>query len=162
MSTCKFFVVSSLIAYVHAIVPASPYGKQKDICVQGNGLPYSVDGFPGTPYIVQPFTQTFVNPVDAQAKGKVCRDDGHCMRSYEMDVKEVQLRAFENTIPSCQQFPGTWFISFNGSIPGPTIRMPTGHESLVRFNNKINYKTGFFHESYAPCTTTKGREGMLS
>jgi FtsP/CotA-like multicopper oxidase with cupredoxin domain len=137
----------------------SPFGNVRDICPQGNGLPYSVGGFPGTPYLVQPFTETFVNPIEAQSKGKQCRGDGHCIRAYEIDVKEVQKRVFDNTIPVCKKFPGTWFLSYNGSVPGPTIRMPTGHESVVRFNNKIKYKTGFFKESFSPCLANNGREG---
>jgi hypothetical protein len=140
-------------------IPISPFGKQSKICPQQNGLSYSVNGFPGTPYIVEPFKETFVNPTDAQSKGTVCRDDGHCLRSYEIDVKDVQKRIFDNSIPSCKQFNATWFLSYNGSVPGPTIIMPSGHESLVRFNNKINYKTGYFKESYNPCLAANGREG---
>jgi FtsP/CotA-like multicopper oxidase with cupredoxin domain len=142
-----------------AIIPLSPFGKQKDICSQGNGLGYSVGGFPGTPYLVQPFTETFHNPTEAKPKGQECRTDKHCIRAYEIDVKEVQKRVFDNTIPSCKSHPGTWFLSYNGSIPGPTIVMPSGHESLVRFNNKINYKTGYFNETFSPCLATNGREG---
>ena len=140
-------------------VPVSPYGKLSEICNKVNGVGYSVGGYPGTPYVMMPFSERFVNPSDAQVKGKECRVDGHCIRSYEIDVKETQKRIFDNTIPSCKQYPGTWFLSYNGSVPGPSIRMPSGHESLVRFNNKINYKTGYFKESFSPCLANKGREG---
>ena len=139
--------------------PVSPFGRARDICPIRNGVAYSVGGFPGTPYLVKPFIETFVNPPDAQARGTECRNDGHCIRTYEFDVKETRKRAFDNTIPACKAFPGTWFLSYSNSIPGPTIRMPTGHESLVRFNNKINYKTGFFKQSYSPCLANAGREG---
>ena len=140
-------------------IPLSPFGKQQDICVQVDGVGYSVNGFPSSPYKIIPFTETFVNPREAQSKGKVCRSDGHCIRTYEHDVKEVQLRVFDNTIPSCKKFPGTWFLSYNGTIPGATIRMPTGHESIVRFNNKIDYKNGFFKGEFSPCLANNGRQG---
>ena len=153
------FLIKNIITASIPTVPVSPFGKQKDICFKGNGIKYSVDGFPGTPYNILPFVETFVNPSDAESKGTECREDGHCIRTYEIDVKETQKRVFDNTIPSCKKFPGTWFLSYNGSIPGPTIRMPTGHESLVRFNNKINFKTGFFKQSFSPCLANKGREG---
>ena len=157
----SFFLIRNIFCAVVVVpvVPVSPFGKQADICPASNGVEYSVDGYPGTPYIVKPFTETFVNPSDAQSKGKECRDDGHCIRTYEIDVKETQKRVFDNTIQSCKKFPGTWFLSYNGSIPGPTIRMPAGHESLVRFNNKINYKTGFFKQTFSPCLANKAREG---
>lgn len=148
-----------LSAPVNVFVPPSPFGKLSDICPSRNGVNYFVNGFPGTPYIVQPFTETFVNPPDAQPRGVQCRSDGHCIRSYEIDVRDVQLRPFDRTIPSCSSFPGTWFLTYNGSIPGPTITMPAGHESLVRFNNKINYNTGYFKGSYRPCLSNNGRVG---
>ena len=105
------FLIKNIIAATIPTVPVSPFGKQKDICFKGNGIKYSVDGFPGTPYNILPFTETFVNPSDAQSKGTECREDGHCIRTYEIDVKETQKRIFDNTIPSCKKFPGTWFLS---------------------------------------------------
>lgn len=152
-------LVQGVLGAPAPVIPLSPFGKPSDICPSSNGVGYSVDGFPGTPFIVKPFTETFVNPPDAQAKGKQCRSDGHCIRTYEFDVKETQKRVFDNTIPSCKRFPGTWFLSYNGSVPGPTITMPTGHESLVRFNNKINHQTGFFKQSFSPCLANNGRTG---
>ena len=157
MDSCRLLIVIGLIKYISSI-PVSPFGTPQKICFQGTAKPYLVNGFPGTPYAVQPFTETFKNPTEAQSSGTSCRADGHCLKTFEMDVKETQIRAFDNTIPSCKQFPGTWFLSYNGSIPGPTIHVPSGHESLVRFNNKINYK-GYFSGAYAPCSTTAGRQG---
>ena len=139
------------------VVPLSPFGIN---CSQKNGLGYFVDGFPATPYIILPFTATFKNPSDAVPVGKpVCREDNHCLRAYNFDVKETQKRVFDNTIPFCKNFPGTWFLSYNQNIPGPTITMPSGHESLVRFNNKIDYKNGYFKQSFSPCLANNGRIG---
>ncbi len=32
---------------------------------------------------------------------------------------------------------GTWFITYNGAVPAPTIVVPTGHESVNRVRNLI-------------------------
>lgn len=147
--------------FVHGgvIIPISPFGKTTNICASVNGQSYSVNGFPSTPFIIKPFTEIFANPTIAQPKGTQCRSDGHCIRSYEINVYEIQKRIFDKTIPSCKNLPATWFLSYEGSVPGPTIVMPAGHESLVRFNNKINYNTGFFKGSFSPCLANNGRVG---
>jgi hypothetical protein len=54
-------------------VPATPFGARADLCPVADGAPYAVSGFPGTPYIITPFTDKFRNPVDAVYKNKVCR-----------------------------------------------------------------------------------------
>lgn len=140
-------------------IPSSPFGNPQDICVQTNGVKYSVNGFPSSPYKITPFTETFKNPPVAIPKERVCRADGHCMLAYDFTIGQTQLRPFDNTIDSCKNFPGTWFMSYNGAIPGPTIRMPVGHESLVRFKNMINTNTGYFKGSYNPCLPVNGKIG---
>jgi FtsP/CotA-like multicopper oxidase with cupredoxin domain len=140
-------------------VPSSPFGVASSICPSANGVPYSVGGFPGTPFVIRPFTEFYKMPDVAQSKDKVCREDGHCIYSYEMRIQQVQKRVFDNTIPSCKAFPGTWFLSYNGSIPGPTIITPTGHETVIRFRNMINYDTGFFKGSFNPCLPNNNRIG---
>ena len=141
------------------IIPSSPFGDPNVICPTTNGAPVFVGGFPSTPYLITPFTDTFQNPPLANIKEKVCRTDGHCIFAYDMNIIHSQKRIFDNTIDSCKQFPGTWFLSYNGSIPGPTIRVPVGHESLVRFKNLINYNTGFFKGSFSPCLPNNNRIG---
>ncbi len=71
----------------------------------------------------------------------------------------MQSRSFDNSITGCKAHPGTWYLSYNGSVPGPTIRNPVGHESLVRFKNQINTVTGYFKGSYNPCLPVNGRSG---
>jgi FtsP/CotA-like multicopper oxidase with cupredoxin domain len=119
-----------------------------DSCPSDN-LPYNVDGFPGSPFVLKPFQEVFHNPLPAQVHNKECRADGHCMYSYNIDVVDRQIYAFNATIPTCATKPGTWFMTYNGSVPGPTIEVPSGHESYVRFNNKIG---NYFTESHKPCT----------
>ena len=148
-------VILSSVFLVNAQIPTSPFGKAKDICPQAN-KPAIVNGFPSTPYTVQPFTDVYKTPITAQPKYKSCRNDSHCMISYEMDIKDVQLRPFDNTIPSCRNFPATWFITYNGSVPAPTIIQPSGHESLVRFNNKIQ---NHFTSDFSPCLPNNKRKG---
>jgi len=151
----------TLLSFLEVIIcqiPVSPFGKPVDICPQKDGVGYSVGGFPGTPYKVVPFSDNFTNPPLAQPKVKVCRADGHCMISFDIVITQIQKRAFDNAIAGCKTQPATWFLSYNGSLPGPTIRIPVGHESLVRFKNMINYATGFFKGSFSPCIgNRKGR-----
>lgn len=158
-----FFLFNLLISGVTAQTqfppPPSPFGVLTSICPSANGVPYSVGGFPGTPYLITPFREFYKAPDRAVPKDKVCRADGHCIFSYEMTIRQVQKRAFDNTITSCKQFAGTWFLSYNGSIPGPTIITPTGHETVVRFRNMINYATGFFQGSFNPCLPNNNRIG---
>jgi FtsP/CotA-like multicopper oxidase with cupredoxin domain len=144
---------------VSHVIPKSPFGDPVIICTQTNGVPVSVGGFISSPYKIVPFTDTFKTPDVAQISNKVCRRDGHCMTSYDMVISSIQKRAFDNTISSCKNFPATWFISYNGSIPGPTIKLPVGHESLVRFKNAINTKSGFFKSDFRPCLQVNNRSG---
>lgn len=160
----NFVIYLSLFNYglsapVRVAIPVSPFGRASDICPSRNGAGYSVKGFPGTPYLIKPFSEIFVDPINAIPKGKQCRSDKHCIFSYEFDVVEVQKRIFDNTISACKSFAATWFLSYSGSIPGPTITVPTGHESLVRFNNKINHRTGYFKGSFNPCLPNNRRDG---
>jgi FtsP/CotA-like multicopper oxidase with cupredoxin domain len=144
---------------VYAQVPVSPFGAASDICVSTEGTKITVDGFVSSPYKITPFMDVFKNPPFANVKEKACRADGHCMFAYDFNVNQVQLRPFDNAIESCKQYPGTWFLSYNGSIPGPTIKVPTGHESLVRFKNSVNTVTGYFKGSFNPCLPNNGRTG---
>lgn len=141
------------------IIPSSPFGDPNVICPMTNGAPVFVGGFPSTPYLITPFKDIFQNPPLANIKEKVCRTDGHCIFAYDMNIMQTQKRIFDNTVDNCKQFPGTWFLSYNGSVPGPTIRVPVGHESLVRFKNLINYNTGFFKGSFNPCLPNNNRIG---
>jgi len=117
---------------------------------------YNVNGFISSPFIITPFKDTFKNPDILNYKNKICRNDNHCIYSYEMDIKEIQLKVFNNIIPQCSK-TSTWFLSYNGKIPGPTILTPTGHETLVRFNNKITRT--YFKSQYDPCLPNNKRVG---
>ena len=152
MLSLLFLSITSVLAQI----PRSPYGDTAKICNNVNGRAYSVDGFPGTPYVITPFKETFRNPDILPPKTKVCRSDAHCMFSYEIDMVDVQLKPFDNVVEECRKKPGSWFITYNGVIPGPTIQIPSGHESLLRFNNKIG---NHFKTDYKPCNTAnrKGR-----
>ena len=47
-------------------------------------------------------------------------------------------------------------MTYNGTVPGPTIIAAVGHETLIRFNNKINGT--YFKGTYSPCDEA-GRTG---
>ena len=134
----------------------SPYGIPTEICPKVEGASYSVDGFPSSPYMITPFQDTFRNPPNAIPKHKKCRADGHCIVSYEFDVKDVRARPFDNAVPQCKAQNATWFLTYGGSAPGATITVPSGHESVVRFNNKIS--DARYEGNFKPCTgDRKGR-----
>ncbi|CAF4704421.1 unnamed protein product, partial [Rotaria sp. Silwood2] len=130
-------------------IPSSPYGKTSDICPKANNNEYYVNGYKGTPYILKPFQNNFVNPSILSPSSKVCRSDGHCMFSYTIDVIDATVRPFDQSVPSCANKPATKFLTYNKQIPGPSIRVPSGHESIIRFNNKIG---NLFPETFSPCT----------
>ena len=140
-------------------IPVSPFGVQSVICPSGDGITINVGGFLGTPYKITPFIDLFKNPPNLIPKNKLCRHDGHCMLSYDIIISQVQTRPFDNSIEGCRAHPGTWFLAYNGMAPGPTMRVPAGHETLVRFKNLINSVTGYFKGSYDPCLPVNGRTG---
>lgn len=141
-------------------IPFAPISRlvNSRIC-NTNGKSVKVNGFPSSPFTIIPFSDTFVNPPVALPKDTVCRNDGHCIRSFEIDVFSKQLRPFDNSIPGCKNLPSTWFLTYNGVVPGPTIRMPVGHESIVRFKNSIDTVNGFFKGLFEPCLPYKGKVG---
>jgi FtsP/CotA-like multicopper oxidase with cupredoxin domain len=134
-----------ILGVMSQVIPPSPF---KTTCPSRAG-PYLVDKFRGTPYVLNPFKDTYINPVTKTYSNKVCREDGHCMFTYEINIVDVQLRVFDRVIPSCASQPGTWFLTYDGVVPGPTIIAPTGHESMIRFNNK--FTTQYFKQRYDPC-----------
>jgi hypothetical protein len=162
---CLSVIIATIVTlllngvYSQLPIPVSPFGNTSLICPSVDGIGYSVNGFPGTPYKITPFVDTFRNPSVLQSKHKVCRNDGHCIYTYDLEIYQVQIRAFDNSVSGCKTYPGTWFLSYNGQVPGPTIRMPVGHESLVRFKNIINTVNGYFKESFDPCISANSRSG---
>jgi FtsP/CotA-like multicopper oxidase with cupredoxin domain len=147
------------ISLVYAQIPTSPFGDPSIICPSASGTSISVGGFTGSPFKITPFVDTFQNPPRATPKDRVCRGDGHCLISYDITAYSAQKRVFDNIMPECKVLPPTWFMTYNGSVPGPTITMPSGHESLVRFKNMINANTGYFRGSYSPCLPVNNRNG---
>lgn len=139
-------------------IPNSPFGDPNVICAN-DGVSANVNGFISTPYKIYPFVNDFTEPKEAIPKNKMCRTDGHCMLSYDITISQTQLRPFDLSVPNCKAYPGTWFLTYNNSIPGPTIRAPVGHESLVRFKNLINSVNGYFKGSHNPCLQSNGRSG---
>ncbi|CAF4814140.1 unnamed protein product, partial [Rotaria sp. Silwood2] len=133
-------------------IPPSPYGKAKDICPQANNNTYYVNGYIGTPYILAPFQNIFESPKSLPSSSKICRSDGHCMFSYTIDVVDAEVRAFDKSVPSCANKPPTKFLTYNNQIPGPTIIAHSGHESIIRFNNKMG---SLLPKTFSPCTENR-------
>ena len=56
-------ILLAQIALFHSQpIPPSPFGSAAVICAQGD-IPYSVNGYPGTPHISTPFQDEYVSPV---------------------------------------------------------------------------------------------------
>lgn len=115
----------------HERMPCVPYclpASQDNICPQQNGVPYAVDGFPGTPFLQTPFSTLYQAAPVAQPSITVCRtntpDPKHCMSAYEITVSRALKRPFDTTIPACAAFPATELFGYNGMVPGPTIQAP--------------------------------------
>jgi hypothetical protein len=129
-----------------ADVPASPYDIPDDAC---SGTRIEVRGFPSSPFKVTPFVQPFQNPVAAQkaftqcttAAGKACAD------VYNIDIVETSL----DLRVGCSGL--TRVLSYNGSVPGPTITVAAGRQSLVRFNNRVPTDSSTYPQ-HPPCHTT--------
>lgn len=149
----SFFIILLSFSTINAQLP--PLGDSKSICPSTDIL-YSVNGFISSPFKIKLFQDDFKNPEILNPINKACRNDKHCIYSYNIDIQEIELNAFNNIISKCKN-KKTWFLSYNGQIPGPTIVVPTGHESLVRFNNKISRI--FFKNQYDPCLPNNGRSG---
>lgn len=150
---------ATLLSSVYSQIPPTPFGDPKNICSFKDGIVNTVNGFPSSPFKITPFVDLFKDPPLAEQKFTTCRSDGHCIVSFDITIMQVQKRVFDNSVEGCKVFPATWFLSYNGSIPGPTIRVPTGHESLVRFKNSVNTVSGFFKGRHAPCINSNGRSG---
>ncbi|CAF2704635.1 unnamed protein product [Rotaria sp. Silwood2] len=70
------------------------------------------------------------------------------MFSYTIDVIDTTLRIFDESVPACITKTATNFLTYNSKVPGPTIRVSSGHESIVRFTNKIG---SLFPGTFSPC-----------
>ena len=148
MFRLALFIALLFFHLCNSQIPPSPYGDADDICPSRNNKNYEVDGNLGTPFILTPFRDTFVNPPVLPPSLKECRSDGHCMFSYTIDVIDTTLRPFDRSVPACAKKPATKFLTYHKQVPGPTLIVPAGHESIVRFNNKIG---ALFPGSLSPC-----------
>ena len=145
----------SLVTAQDVMFPPSPFGNSTTICPSGN-TNYSVDGYPGSPFLLRLFQQNFSNPPTAKRIHKACRPDLHCITSFEIDIVDIQARVFDEVITECQHHSPTWLLTYGGISPGASIISPVGHETLVRFNNKISDR--YFNKSHSPCIN--GRSGI--
>ncbi|GLC39076.1 hypothetical protein PLESTM_000837200 [Pleodorina starrii] len=136
--------------------PVTPYHSiPRTVCPYRNGLSMRVNGYPSSPFMWTPFTRPFVKPPRAQVANSYCKPDTNlCLDAYEIDIypTNVDLGCSDGT---------TWILSYNGSSPGPTIRVPVGRQTLVRFNNRMTAATiaGTPFSPFTPCDTTPGRQG---
>lgn len=107
-------------------VPPSPYGDPARICAPADGTPFSVDGYPGTPYVLTPFTELYRQPPDLAPVAQQCRTGdpapAHCIKAYQISIDAFQSNSFHNAVQACRTQPGTWTMGYNGMSPGPTMR----------------------------------------
>ena len=142
-------------------IPHPPVDERCWVPGQPEGV-YEVDGLPGSPFEIIPFVSKFENPEVKEVKFLECRKnedgykDGHCMSVYELDIGAFQARPFDETIPECTKFDATWFLGYDQMAPGPTIRVPAGQESLIRFNNVLNKDFDSIAQDFDPCLPING------
>lgn len=84
----------------------------------------------------------------------------HCLRAFELQVKAFQSTGLSRAIPGCKNKAATWFLSYNGQFPGPTIIAPEGHEVMIRIanNNTAPWYTASSRmgpDNGAPCVCTR-------
>jgi hypothetical protein len=72
-------------------VPETPFAHPAATCVTIDGHPVLVDGFPSSPYVISPFQEPFANPTFKESTVRACREDGHCMDAYTIDVFQFQV-----------------------------------------------------------------------
>ena len=109
-ATCALLL--ALVAAASAQpIPPSPFST----CPTADGATDSVNGYTATPYVFKNmFTQTFKNPAilnPIKFAERSCREDKHCISSYEIEVKNEQLQPFNTIIPACAALPGTHFLT---------------------------------------------------
>lgn len=124
---------TSMPADGSAEVPRSPYGGP-EICPAADGSPYSVGGYPGTPYRATPFQVTYDLGVLEPLKPDytTCRDAAvtppgaapHCLQAYTITAADFTARLWDATLPGCAAQPPTQLLGYNSRVPGPTIMAP--------------------------------------
>jgi hypothetical protein len=102
--------------------------------------PYYVNGYPSSGIRFKPFTKYYTDPYDLTYSAKATRDDEkyntkyyrgfkapkHQMWGAEIEIREFESEGFYNVAPYCEKNKlKTWWMGYNGTVPGPTIRMPT-------------------------------------
>lgn len=98
--------------------------------------------FQSSPYDFKPFQQVFQNPQILKETMESCvqmNNKSHCIKAFTLKVYEFK----KQLCPVGK--PATWFLGYNGQVPGPMIKIKKGVESVVRLINKVNGT--FFHEN---------------
>lgn len=138
----------------------SPYGTK----CPSNGKTVSFSSWESSPYDFEPFVYKFQNPVVHQKKAEYCglrNGQQHCVEGYDIVIKEIKKQICPKSLPA------TWFLSYDGKIPGPMMPVEKGDESVVRFINKVN-NTHFPADEYCKSQGKTGRSfsihnhGMVS
>ena len=74
-----------------------------------------------------------------------------------VDAYEIDIFTTARNI-GCPGGRPTWFLSYNGSVPGPSFRVLKGRQTLVRFNNRLtpaNLSGTPFSLQFDPCEGTR-------
>eukprot|EP00198_Chlamydomonas_reinhardtii_P001096 XP_001690431.1 predicted protein [Chlamydomonas reinhardtii] len=133
--------------------PVAPEGDISDLCPAADGTIVEVRGYPSSPFRWKPFTQTYVAPPRAQVAASYARPG----TNLTVDAYEIDIFTTARNI-GCPGGRPTWFLSYNGSVPGPSFRVLKGRQTLVRFNNRLtpaNLSGTPFSLQFDPCEGTR-------
>ena len=77
-----------------------------------------------------PFAQKFKDPPAAQVKATHCDENNRCVDYFEVTARLTEVQV-------AQTGAKTVWYGFEGSIPGPTIQVCKGRQSIVKIANNI-------------------------
>ncbi|KAG2440722.1 hypothetical protein HXX76_003579 [Chlamydomonas incerta] len=126
----------------------APEGDASVICPAADGTVVKVRGYPSSPFKWTPFTQPYVNPPRAQISASYVEPG----TNVTVDAYEIDIYTIAKDI-GCPAGKPTWFLTYNGSLPGPSPHVLKGRQTLVRFNNNLTIAnlTGTPFSPFHPC-----------
>lgn len=89
-----------------------------------------------SPFVTAPVPIESIYPEQAKRVGRTCDNSGRCIDAYSILAKPIEVDfGFKdaNGLPLL-----TDMLAYDGKIPGPTIRVMRGVQTLIRFTNHIN------------------------
>ncbi|KAG2437396.1 hypothetical protein HXX76_006048 [Chlamydomonas incerta] len=128
--------------------PLAPEGNPAELCPAADGTVVKVQGYPSSPFRWTPFTKPYASPPRAQLAASYLKPG----TNLTVDAYEIDIYTAAKDI-GCPAGKPTWVMTYNGSVPGPSLRVLKGRQTLVRFNNRLTPAnlTGTPFSEFHPC-----------